>query len=107
MNSWILRHQKTLRLVWFVLVLVCVAEVISLRSARQVTFERTSLVFLWALPFFAFAVVQLALMYGGWVQANVAPTVVGKLKRGLFWILLVAFAVASVAFVRYFAFPAP
>ena len=106
MSCWILHHRRVLTILWFVLALVCVAEVISLRSIGQLVFDPSSLGLLLALPFFLLGIVHLALMYGNWFQVTAASGAISKLKRGFFWTLLLAFVAVLILFLRYFGLQA-
>lgn len=101
-SDWIARNIKLLRVLWVVLALICVAELIGLRQAVKMTFDRSTFVLLLASPFFLFGAVHLALMTGSWLQKGAAHGFIVTAKRGFFWMLLATYAIVLVAFIGRF-----
>ena len=101
-SSWFSRNRKLLKAAWGVLALICVAEVISLRQVGEMTLDHSEFVLLFALPFFLFGVVHLALMYGNWFQMETPSGFVAIVKRSIFWLSLVAFPIILGGFISRF-----
>jgi hypothetical protein len=80
---------------------VGVVELVGLRRNGTLAIDRSSVLLLSVLPFFLLAVVHLVLMYGSWFQSP-GVTANSGLKRGLFWILLLAFATVVIVLVWCF-----
>lgn len=102
----IARNRKLLRVLWVVLVLICAAELIGLRQIGEITFDRSAFVLFFALPFLLFGAVHLTLMYGSWFPMTPAAGFTATVKRGIFWLTFVAFAIAVVGFVGRFGIQA-
>lgn len=101
-SAWIARNRKPLRVLCIVLVPICAAELIGLRQMSETAIDRAAFVLLFALPFFLFGAVHLALMYGSWFITVPASGFTTIVKRGIFWLTFVAFAIVVVGFVGRF-----
>lgn len=101
-SPWIARNRKPLRVLWVVLVLICAAELIGLRQLGEITPDRAAFVLFFTLPFFLFGAVHLALMYGSWFLAAPVSGFTTTVKRSIFWMTFVAFAIVVIGFVGRF-----
>jgi hypothetical protein len=104
MNAWASRRKAVLRGAWVVLAAICVAELVVLRNRGSEVLTSLGPILLVAAPFVFLAMVHLALLRESWFGQAGPPSLMRRLKQGMYWILLVTLAIVLISFVWYFGF---